>query len=275
LRSRPESSFAQSKDDALQSLEAKLHALANEKAAIAKENAALKERLKKIEAGRQAPVLTVRTASPGTPAPNNTAAGASPGLSDTTRGARAAYIPVKTASAPAPFSSNWTGFYGGINAGYGVASDPFSQNFAGITQVVDSRASPQGELFGGQLGYNFQSGHIVYGVEGDLQWANQQDTGCGLVCASTGGVNGAIQAAQALTWFGTARGRLGWATNNGALLYVTGGGAWGGVDATSILSAGAAGTAAALTETTHFTKSGWAVGAGAEMQIAGPWSAKI
>ena len=93
--------------------------------------------------------------------------------------------------APAPAWS-WTGFYVGLNAGYGVANDPFNQvlsepGFA-ATSSINSRVTPNGGLFGGQAGYNYQAGNIVVGVEGDIQWSGEHDTaGCGFQCVSEAG----------------------------------------------------------------------------------------
>jgi outer membrane immunogenic protein len=184
---------------------------------------------------------------------------------------------VYKAPARQPAVYEWTGFYAGINGGYGIARDPINQNeyTAGLTSTIDSRILPQGRLIGGQLGYNFQTGHIVYGVEGDLQWADQNDTACGLACFSIpGGFGVTIDAEQRLTWFGTARARLGYA-DNGWLFYVTGGGAWGGIDETQTEAASLGGIALSFSNTSHFTKSGWVLGGGTEVPIIGPWSAKV
>ena len=57
---------------------------------------------------------------------------------------------------------NWTGFYAGINAGYGFGSSSWSA-------VPTASNKPKGFLAGGTAGYNWQSGAIVYGVEGDFE----------------------------------------------------------------------------------------------------------
>lgn len=191
--------------------------------------------------------------------------------------ARAADLPMKVP--PVPMYS-WTGFYGGINGGYGLADDPFNQTLASAgvaeTSSINSRVDPNGAIFGGQVGYNYQSGHAVYGVEGDFQWSGQRDTaGCGIECLAAPGVTFiAGSAGQDIKWFGTARARLGWA-DNGWLLYVTGGGAWAGIDATTAFSETGFGINLAQSNTTGFTRGGWVVGGGAEVRIFGPWSAKF
>jgi len=191
------------------------------------------------------------------------------------------------APAYAPPPSNWSGFYLGLNGGYAVANDPVNQALTGIlattppsqlneSSSVNTRVTPQGGLFGGQLGYSYQTGHVVFGLEGDIQWADQKDTACGLSCANDDGAIVALTAQQKIDWFATARGRLGWA-NDGWLLYVTGGGAWGGINATTATSeSGLVETPpASASNTTSSIKGGWVVGGGAEVRIAGPWTAKF
>ena len=85
-------------------------------------------------------------------------------LAGAATGALAADLPTHK-SAPAPATSyykpfTWGGLYGGINGGfaYGALS---STNFS----------SPSTGLIGGTLGYNWQTGHFVYGLEGDLGYA--------------------------------------------------------------------------------------------------------
>jgi outer membrane immunogenic protein len=124
--------------------------------------------------------------------------------------ARAADLPMKAAPVPAPIYT-WTGFYVGLNAGYGLAEDPFRQTIATVGLIesssINSRVTPNGAIAGGQIGYNFQSGHAVFGVEGDFQWSGQRDTaGCGIECINVAGLVATVgTAAQNIKWFGTAR----------------------------------------------------------------------
>ena len=75
---------------------------------------------------------------------------------------------------------------------------------------------------------------------------------------------------QKVKWFSTARARVGWA-NDGALIYVTGGGAWMGIDSTESISFGVIPGLPTVTSAANFsdTKSGYSVGAGIEMRVAG------
>jgi outer membrane immunogenic protein len=88
----------------------------------------------------------------------------------------AADLSIRRAPVYAPFT--WTGFYGGVNVGYGWG-DPQITSFAvskigsGATDVLNSAAagtsnSARSALGGFQAGYNLQTGSWVYGVETDL-----------------------------------------------------------------------------------------------------------
>ena len=164
----------------------------------------------------------------------------------------------------------WTGLYLGINGGYGFGSNDITQAVAPtFTSAGNTVVAPKGGLFGGQLGYNAQFGHAVLGVEGDAQWADLHDKACGLVCANP--FNGILPVEQKLAWFATLRGRLGWA-NDGYLVYVTGGGAWGKVDETDSYIFQGFGSGSGSFST---TKSGWTAGGGVEVRLWGSWTGKI
>ncbi len=130
---------------------------------------------------------------------------------------------------------DWTGFYMGVNAGYGVGRDRL-QNNDPITpgSATSTYLQPAGGSGGGQIGYNWQTGSmfgpLVYGVEADIQGGELKDSYPLLN-------NGAFPLApqdtysQKIDWFGTVRGRVGLATGP-VLSYVTGGYAYGNVTTT-------------------------------------------
>src|ERR1700687_2347232 len=96
---------------------------------------------------------------------------------------------------PAPSSLyNWSGFYAGLNLGYGWGKE------------TNTGVNPSGILGGGQVGYNWQSGQFVFGGEADLQGSGANDTFAPWKFSNP--------------WFGTVRGRVGYAFNN-ILLYGT------------------------------------------------------
>jgi len=142
---------------------------------------------------------------------------------------------------------NWTGFYVGINGGGGWGRSDFS------APVSSGAFNTSGGLVGGTLGYNYQIGQAVLGVEGDLDWSNiGGSTTCGVTTCETRN-----------HWLSTARGRLGYAVDR-FMPYVTGGAAFGDIK-TSVAGVG----------DTHTTRAGWTVGGGVEAAIAGPWTAKL
>lgn len=164
--------------------------------------------------------------------------------------ASAADMPVKgRIYAPVSYAPVWTGFYAGVNAGYGWAT--FDDGV--------STSKMNGFIGGGQLGYNWQISSFVLGVEGDMQYSAQKRTETAVI----GGVTFTGEAK--VPWFGTARGRVGYAFDN-FLIYATGGAAWTNLKA-SISALG-------LTASTDTTKMGWTAGAGVEWMIMPRWSVK-
>ena len=87
--------------------------------------------------------------------------------------AQAADLPMPPAYQPPPVVVpvyNWTGFYVGVNGGYGWGNqDPFNL----LTNRFDQFSVPfSGGMFGGTFGGQIQSGHVVMGIEADIDWAN-------------------------------------------------------------------------------------------------------
>ena len=110
--------------------------------------------------------------------------------------------------APAPAWS-WTGFYVGINAGFGGDHTSYPFNAPTLGATSNAQLSSSGGLAGGQVGYNWQwTPNWVFGVEADIDWANIESK-----LAATAAVPGAAVSASAGTevnWFGTVRGRVGY-----------------------------------------------------------------
>jgi Opacity protein and related surface antigens len=186
----------------------------------------------------------------------------------TVQAASAADLPTKApAYAPAP-SYNWAGLYVGGNVGYSWGQ----QNTAPVALpggTASTSASINGVIGGGQIGYNWQVNQIVLGLEADIQLSGQK--GDFNTSFPLGGVPTTGKASQSLDYFGTVRGRVGYAWGQ-YLAYFTGGWAYGHVSFS--------GTAAALAPTDVFvgpgsTNDGWTVGGGLEWAFADRWSAKI
>jgi outer membrane immunogenic protein len=154
--------------------------------------------------------------------------------------AQAADIPY---GSRAPYTVNqplnaysWAGPYLGGNLGYGWGS------------VDNNPTKPSGFVGGMQGGYNWQNGPWVFGLEADIQASGANDTFAPWKFSNP--------------WFGTVRGRVGYALNN-VMFYGTGGLAFGELR----------GETFGLSET--HTTAGWTVGVGAEMGFAPNWTAKI
>lgn len=147
-----------------------------------------------------------------------------------------------------PFT--WSGFYVGINAGYGFGDSTLSG--AGASTTVH----PDGALLGPTIGYNFQAGSAVYGIEGDIDYSWMRKT------ADATGPCPSCEVRN--NYIATIRGRLGWAFDRW-LPYVTGGVAFGDIQFE------APGGGSAFTD-----KVGWTVGGGVEYAfVASHWSTKL
>jgi outer membrane immunogenic protein len=129
-----------------------------------------------------------------------------------------------------------------------------------------------GGIAGGVLGYNWQSGMWVYGVEGDINWSGIKGTSA---IVNIGPPNLLDTYDTSLTWYGSARGRLGWAQDRW-LAYLTGGLAFGELkhNYNPGLNVPNCGTVGA-TCSNDVTRAGWIVGAGLEYALLNNWSVKI
>ncbi len=236
----------------------------------------------------------------------------------------------------------WTGFYAGLNAGYGwgttsgvpvagIGSNASAAGWSGLGDLFGGKernaltfgagsaglglantgyadVNQSGFVGGGQIGYNYQTGAFVIGVEADIQGSAMRGSGryagAGFDAYSltfrdttldvfnqshVGG--GEIRAG--VDWIGTVRGRVGYTVWPTMLLYVTGGLAYGNVwaqtDFSSTSSTNLAtlgGRAGALSGANLFnqtavgagrideTKVGWTIGGGAEWMLDSHWSLK-
>jgi outer membrane immunogenic protein len=159
-----------------------------------------------------------------------------------------AHMPTK-APAYAPMMYNWSGWYIGIQGGYGFGRSDWADSLGSITGGFDV----DGALLGGTLGVNWQTGNWVLGLEGDGSWSNIRGSApcvVGVTCETRN------------DWLATVRGRVGHAFDR-VMPYITGGVAFGDIEATTL----------GLSETS--TEVGWTVGAGVEWALAGPWTAKV
>jgi outer membrane immunogenic protein len=163
------------------------------------------------------------------------------------------WLDAPPAFGPSPIY-DWTGFYLGLNGGYGFGSVPWTSGL----DATRGTANVSGGLFGGTVGYNAQTvSSLVIGEEFDLAWNSLKATipaaSCGPNCELT------------TNWLATARLRIGYAYDR-FMPYVTGGLAIG--DLTGNIAGGPLGTQSHI-------NLGWTAGVGLEYSISEPLSAKI
>lgn len=167
---------------------------------------------------------------------------------------------------------NWTGIYIGINGGYGWGrQDPLSF-FTDQYDKVNSDIG--GWLVGGTFGAQIQSGHVVLGVEGDIDWANIKGT-----ATITPTILGApapftARLATEITSISTVRVRVGYAADNW-LLYGSGGLAVASGRTNASIAGVACGTVGNLPCAGDSTRIGVAAGGGIEYGFTPNWSAKL
>jgi outer membrane immunogenic protein len=170
--------------------------------------------------------------------------------------APAAYVPVVSPV------YNWTGFYLGLNAGYGIGNSTWTG--PNLVNGQTGNFAVDGAMFGATLGGNYQIGQFVLGVEGDYDWQNIRGSQVGGGCTAVfpgGNVAGSCDTAS--NWLATIRGRVGYAFDR-IMVYGTAGGAFTDVKA----------SAGALTWSSTF-EPGWTAGGGIEGAITDNLTAKI
>jgi outer membrane immunogenic protein len=196
-----------------------------------------------------------------------------------------AFSSAKSADLPAPYSpppaqapvaynptrlGPWTGFYFGGNIGDGWTNTDGGYTLSGNAfttgTVLGNPFNLNGVNGGLQAGYNWQTGILLVGLEGDIQAADQDRTinySCGPTCS--------IAQTAKIDWFSTFRARAGIAIKD-VLFYGTGGLSWihGENDFNGTLNGGPA----SLGNFTYDSL-GWVAGGGIEWMFWYGWSAKI
>jgi outer membrane immunogenic protein len=161
---------------------------------------------------------------------------------------------------PAP-ASNWTGFYIGVNGGGGWGSTDWL--FTGPSTIANHDIS--GGLAGGQIGYNWQTGAWVFGVEADGDWAD--------IKGSTPCPNPAFVCASNVRDLASFRGRIGY-TSGPLLVYGTGGVGYTNAHYSGLTVVGGL-PSFASTGVFNDDRWGYAAGFGVEWGFAPNWSAKL
>lgn len=107
-------------------------------------------------------------------------------------------------------ASDWSGFYAGVNAGYGWGTMVRKPTGGG----VETTNNTSGLVLGGQAGYNLDlGGSAVLSTEADLQWSN---------IGYERAIPGIGTFKSGMDFFGTVRGRAGWSFGQ-AMPYLTAG----------------------------------------------------
>src|ERR1039458_5175787 len=146
-----------------------------------------------------------------------------------------------------------------VAGAFSLSLSAASAQFQCATDSGSNSARASSWVAGGQAGYNWQQGSWVYGLETDL-------SGTGLKSSMSGGLTSlnpcagdAASTSAKIDWYGTVRGRAGWASGK-VLFYGTGGLAYGHVDLSSTYNA----LFLSTTAQTSSVRAGWVAGAGIE-----------
>jgi outer membrane immunogenic protein len=154
---------------------------------------------------------------------------------------------------------DWSGFYIGINGGGGFSNNCWS--FTDINGFVDDEGchNATGGTVGGQIGYRWQLGPTVFGLEAQGNWADFRGDNTSLFFPTD-------RNQTRIDAFGLFTGQIGYAWNN-ALLYVKGGAAVT-ADKYNLFDI----PSGALLDTASETRWGSVVGVGFEYGFAPSWS---
>jgi outer membrane immunogenic protein len=112
---------------------------------------------------------------------------------------------------------DWSGFYIGANGGWGESHNCWDFLTATGAVIGDGCRDRSGGLVGGQIGYRWQAGTWVFGLEAQGDWADLSNTRISVI-------NPAFSTRVRTDGIGLFTGQIGYAWN-ASLLYVKGGAA--------------------------------------------------
>jgi outer membrane immunogenic protein len=184
----------------------------------------------------------------------------------------AADLPMKARPLPPAPVWSWTGFYigGHVGAGWGqdeTTIDSVTTTPPGVTTPVNftfNQNSCSGFLGGGQVGYNWQAGAFVFGIQGDIAGLDVKGTDPCVI---------ALTCTSKSDWLATVTGRVGAVVLDRGMVYVKGGGAWLDTNHTTAINPAVAAVPQATNRS--FTNDGWLVGMGTEWMITQNWTAFV
>ena len=162
---------------------------------------------------------------------------------------------------PAP---SWAGFYLGIHGGYGWGHDSVDVDLSPL-----SNPSPKGGVFGGQIGYNWQFGTFVAGLEVDSSWADLKDSQSFTITGVVDELPASLTTtlSSKVDYLGSFRARAGFLATPDWLFYGTAGLGWGhdSITIAETLTVGA--QSASVSSTASNNHVGWAAGGGMEYKL--------
>jgi len=211
------------------------------------------------------------------------------------------YTKAPAAAAPA---YNWSGWYGGLNAGWVGGSGRVSNDAsivststapvnaeAMVLGATNTAGTSSGFIGGGQFGYNYQFSHLfVAGFEADIQGLSgahkRSSSAIPLLDGQSEGEGNIASVVtnstttRDLSYLGTLRARIGVLAVPSFLLYATGGLAYGGVKSDTTIAQSVTNTdrppPSTLTSGSFSgTRVGYVVGGGGEWMLSANWSAKL
>jgi outer membrane immunogenic protein len=178
-------------------------------------------------------------------------------------GAQAADMPIKAPRYVEPAAS-WAGWYIGASAGAAWQKSDVNTN-SGFVECCyrfipnpNASISKTGFIGGGQIGYNWQHGNFVFGLEGDISGLNGRASTSFATDYTAGSYSSKIR------WLSTVRGRFGLAVGD-TMAYMTAGVAFGGVKNTVTYDEFG-------TYSRSKTKTGWTIGGGVEHMLNRNWT---
>ena len=168
---------------------------------------------------------------------------------------------------------DWSGFYIGANGGWGSSRKcwDINNNGGGVIAPVAAEGchDATGGVAGGQIGYRWQAGTWVFGLEAQGDWADLRGSNTSLFFGAPFTNRSKIEA------FGLFTGQIGYAWNN-ALLYVKGGAAVTDDKYRGFVTAPVLGLATGTVfDSASETRWGGVVGVGLEYGFSPNWSMAI
>lgn len=174
--------------------------------------------------------------------------------------------PKGSSTLPINGMGDWTGLYIGLNGGFGFANAKASGTIGGLNLSASQDLS--GALGGGQVGFNWQAGSVVLGLESDIQASGVSNS---TVLCPASFCGSAVSIDDKVPWFATFRGRAGLAFER-FLVYATGGLAYANLNSKVTMPVG--GATAELANWSS-TRAAWTVGGGVEFQISSNWFTRL